>query len=60
MPIFFYIDPEFADDPFMNDVKDICLSYVFFRAKNQEDEQESTPAPAVTATKTPSVATSSS
>lgn len=41
MPIFFYIDPEFADDPFMNDVKDICLSYVFFKAKNQEDESES-------------------
>ncbi|KAI9034317.1 cytochrome c oxidase assembly protein COX11, mitochondrial-like protein [Hyaloraphidium curvatum] len=33
MPVFFYIDPEFADDPWMNDVTDITLSYSFFRSK---------------------------
>ena len=34
MPVFFYIDPEFADDPWMKDVDTITLSYTFFRAKN--------------------------
>jgi cytochrome c oxidase assembly protein subunit 11 len=31
MPIFFYVDPEFADDPSMADVREITLSYTFFR-----------------------------
>lgn len=31
MPIFFYVDPEFAQDPSMSDVRDITLSYTFFR-----------------------------
>jgi cytochrome c oxidase assembly protein subunit 11 len=30
MPILFYIDPAIADDPQMNDVKTITLSYTFF------------------------------
>ncbi|KAB7497200.1 Cytochrome c oxidase assembly protein COX11, mitochondrial, partial [Armadillidium nasatum] len=33
MPVFFYIDPEFADDPFMEKVQDIVLSYTFFEVK---------------------------
>uniref|UniRef100_A0A2P2I2B1 Cytochrome c oxidase assembly protein COX11, mitochondrial n=1 Tax=Hirondellea gigas TaxID=1518452 RepID=A0A2P2I2B1_9CRUS len=33
MPVMFYIDPEFADDPAMDNVKDITLSYTFFEAK---------------------------
>ncbi|KAK4877015.1 hypothetical protein RN001_009521 [Aquatica leii] len=33
MPVFFYIDPEFADDPKMEFVKEITLSYTFFEAK---------------------------
>ena len=33
MPVFFYIDPEFADDPAMDNVEDITLSYTFFEAK---------------------------
>lgn len=32
MPIFFYIDPDFSLDPDMEDVKEILLSYTFFRA----------------------------
>lgn len=36
MPVFFYIDPEFALDPWMKDVKDITLHYTFFRSKNQK------------------------
>lgn len=33
MPVFFYIDPEFADDPKMEFINDIILSYTFFEAK---------------------------
>lgn len=32
MPIFFYLDPEFAFDPSMDNVKQIVLSYTFFKA----------------------------
>jgi len=32
MPVFFYIDPEFADDPSMDGVGTITLSYTFFEA----------------------------
>ena len=32
MPVSFYIDPEFLNDPDMVDVKTITLSYTFFRA----------------------------
>lgn len=33
MPVFFYIDPEFMEDPQMEFVNDIVLSYTFFEAK---------------------------
>jgi len=33
MPVFFYIDPEFVNDPQMANVHDIVLSYTFFKAK---------------------------
>jgi len=33
LPVFFYIDPEFAEDPRMEDVDKILLSYTFFEAK---------------------------
>ncbi|EDQ91055.1 uncharacterized protein MONBRDRAFT_15576 [Monosiga brevicollis MX1] len=36
MPVFFYIDPEFAEDPSMYKVRDITLSYTFFQARNTE------------------------
>lgn len=32
MPVFFYLDPEFAFDPSMDNVKQIILSYTFFKA----------------------------
>ena len=35
MPVFFYIDPEFTQDPWMKDVREITLHYTFFRSKNQ-------------------------
>ncbi|XP_076764239.1 cytochrome c oxidase copper chaperone COX11 [Xylocopa sonorina] len=33
MPVFFYIDPEFSDDPRMENIDEIVLSYTFFEAK---------------------------
>lgn len=33
MPVFFYIDPEYADDPALQDCDTIHLSYTFFEAK---------------------------
>ncbi|XP_046660305.1 cytochrome c oxidase assembly protein COX11, mitochondrial isoform X3 [Homalodisca vitripennis] len=33
MPVFFYIDSEFAEDPKMEFVNEITLSYTFFEAK---------------------------
>ncbi|XP_042891179.1 cytochrome c oxidase assembly protein COX11, mitochondrial-like [Penaeus japonicus] len=33
MPVFFYIDPEFADDPKMEGVDTLTLSYTFFEAR---------------------------
>eukprot|EP00158_Paraphelidium_tribonemae_P000885 Partr_v1_DN23604_c0_g1_i2_m18958 putative cytochrome c oxidase assembly len=33
MPVYFYIDPDFLNDPSMDDVRDITLSYTFFPAK---------------------------
>ena len=39
MPVFFYIDPAMNDDPNMNDVENITLSYTFFRAESEELDQ---------------------
>ncbi len=36
MPVVFYIDPAMADDPNMDDVKHITLSYSFFPAESKE------------------------
>ncbi|KAI8391111.1 cytochrome c oxidase assembly protein CtaG/Cox11-domain-containing protein [Radiomyces spectabilis] len=33
MPVFFFIDPDFLEDPYMKDVNTITLSYTFFNAK---------------------------
>mmetsp|Transcript_5900 Transcript_5900/g.24904 ORF Transcript_5900/g.24904 Transcript_5900/m.24904 type:complete len:169 (+) Transcript_5900:396-902(+) len=34
MPVFFFIDPEFAHDPYMKNIKEIVLSYTFFRTED--------------------------
>lgn len=39
MPVFFYIDPEFNDDPAVAKVETITLSYTFFEAKEGENLQ---------------------
>ncbi|XP_031554128.1 cytochrome c oxidase assembly protein COX11, mitochondrial-like [Actinia tenebrosa] len=36
MPVFFYIDPEFTEDPAMAKVDTIILSYTFFESKEAE------------------------
>jgi cytochrome c oxidase assembly protein subunit 11 len=33
MPVFFYIDPDYVDDPSLEYTDDILLSYTFFEAK---------------------------
>lgn len=34
MPVFFYIDPDFVNDPKMELVDEITLSYTFFESKD--------------------------
>lgn len=33
MPVFFYIDPDIVNDPKMEHINEIVLSYTFFEAK---------------------------
>ena len=40
MPVFFYIDPEFLDDPAMDGVNSITLSYTFFKTDEEDVEEE--------------------
>lgn len=39
MPVVFYIDPSIADDPSMDDVQTITLSYSFFKTESKALEQ---------------------
>ena len=36
MPVLFYVDPSMADDPHMDDVKVITLSYNFYKSETKE------------------------
>jgi cytochrome c oxidase assembly protein subunit 11 len=38
MPVFFYIDPEFATDPRMRGINSITLSYTFFQVNDEGSE----------------------
>lgn len=35
MPVFFYVDPEFATDPRMKNVNHLTLSYTFFKVRGE-------------------------
>lgn len=35
MPVFFFIDPDFAKDPAMRNIDDVVLNYSFFKASHQ-------------------------
>jgi len=39
MPVFFYIDPEFATDPRMRGINNITLSYTFFKVSDEDDQE---------------------
>lgn len=36
MPVFFYIDDQYVNDPKLQDQDEICLSYTFFESKGSE------------------------
>lgn len=38
MPVFFFIDPDFAKDPAMRNIDDVVLNYAFFKASYDGDD----------------------
>lgn len=40
MPIFFYIDPEYATDPRLRHINALTLSYTFFKVSEDEEYQQ--------------------
>lgn len=44
MPVFFYVDPEFATDPKLRSFNQLTLSYTFFKVNEEDDVEDDTPA----------------
>lgn len=40
MPVFFFLDPEMLDDPTMDNVNNVTLSYTFFKTAEEEARPE--------------------
>lgn len=40
MPVFFFIDPEYADDPQLKRINNITLSYTFFQTDEDDEEDD--------------------
>jgi cytochrome c oxidase assembly protein subunit 11 len=40
MPVFFFIDPDYADDPQLSRINNITLSYTFFQTDEDDDDDE--------------------
>ncbi|KAK6462663.1 Cox11 cytochrome oxidase assembly protein [Scheffersomyces coipomensis] len=43
MPVFFFIDPDFAKDPSMRNIDDVVLNYSFFKATYSDGELAAVP-----------------
>jgi hypothetical protein len=37
MPVFFFVDPKFLEDPAMDNIQSLTLSYTFFRSDDATD-----------------------
>lgn len=40
MPVFFFLDPEMLDDPTMDNVNNVTLSYTFFQTAEEDAVEE--------------------
>lgn len=60
MPVFFFIDPDFAEDPAMEAVNHITLSYTFFKTGEEEKRPAKVETVATTVAATPATAAASS
>jgi len=40
MPVFFFIDPDYADDPQLARINNVTLSYTFFQTDEDDDDDE--------------------